>query len=121
GIEVLAGHAVTGTSGRLRISAMAVEPKGGGAVRVVPVDALLTSSGWTPAVHLFSQSRGKVSFDDATQRFLPGDYAQAAVSVGSCNGTDDLAAVIEEAAVAGERAARVAAVKSPPPLTPPHT
>src|SRR5690606_27355967 len=82
------------------------QPKSGGTTRVIPVDALLTSSGWTPAVHLFSQSRGKLAFDEATQRFLPGEYAQGAVSVGACNGTDDLAAVIEEAVAAGEKAGR---------------
>ena len=49
------------------------------------------SAGWTPSVHLFSQSRGKVAFDDATKRFLPGTYAQDCVSVGACNGTDGLA------------------------------
>ena len=86
GIEVLAGRAVVGTTGKLRISTMKVAPKAGGAARSIAVDALLTSSGWTPSVHLFSQSRGKVRFDDATKRFLPGTYVQDCVCVGSCNG-----------------------------------
>ncbi|MFN3763954.1 MAG: sarcosine oxidase subunit alpha [Aliihoeflea sp.] len=106
GIEVLTGHAVTKTGGKLRVSSMAVAPKAGGAMRVIPIDALLMSSGWTPSVHLFSQSRGKVAFDEATQRFLPGSYAQDCVSVGACNGTDTLQAVIEEAYAAGETAAK---------------
>ncbi|MCO6386505.1 sarcosine oxidase subunit alpha [Aliihoeflea sp. 40Bstr573] len=106
GIEVLTGHAVTKTGGKLRVSSMAVAPKAGGATRVIPIDALLMSSGWTPSVHLFSQSRGKVAFDEATQRFLPGSYAQDCVSVGACNGTDTLQAVIEEAYAAGETAAK---------------
>ncbi|MCO6391893.1 sarcosine oxidase subunit alpha family protein [Aliihoeflea aestuarii] len=104
GIEVLTGHTVTKTGGRLRVSSIAVAPNAGGAARVIPVDALLMSSGWTPSVHLFSQSRGKVAFDDATQRFLPGQYAQDCVSIGACNGTDTLDAVIEEAYAAGENA-----------------
>jgi NADPH-dependent 2,4-dienoyl-CoA reductase/sulfur reductase-like enzyme len=37
-----------------------------------PVDALLMSAGWTPSLHLFSQSRGKVAFDAPDRRFLPG-------------------------------------------------
>src|SRR5690606_22054780 len=114
GIEVLAGHAVTGTGGRLRVSSMAVAPVGGGAARVIPVDALLTSSGWTPAVHLFSQSRGKGAWDEATQRFLPGQYAQACASVGACNGTDALADVLDEAIAAGEEAAKAAGSSLPP-------
>jgi sarcosine oxidase, subunit alpha len=106
GIEVLTGHAVTKTGGKLRVSSMAVAPKSGGTTRVIPVDALLMSSGWTPSVHLFSQSRGKVAFDDATQRFLPGQYAQDCISVGACNGTDTLQAVIDEAYAAGEKATK---------------
>ncbi|MBL0935836.1 MAG: sarcosine oxidase subunit alpha [Rhizobiaceae bacterium] len=106
GIEILTGHAVTKTGGKLRVSSMAVAPKAGGTTRVIPVDALLMSSGWTPSVHLFSQSRGKVAFDDATQRFLPGQYAQDCVSVGACNGTDTLQAVIDEAYAAGEKATK---------------
>jgi sarcosine oxidase subunit alpha len=117
GIEILAGHAVTKTGGRLRVSSMAVAPKNGGAARVIPIDALLMSSGWTPSVHLFSQSRGKVAFDEATQRFLPGQYAQDCVSVGACNGTDTLDAVIDEAYAAGEKAAAGPKVSSPAAAT----
>ena len=63
-------------------------------------------------MHLFSQSRGKVAFDDATKRFLPGTYAQDCVSVGACNGTDGLAATIDEALAAGEKAAKEAGGKA---------
>ena len=90
GIELNPGRAVVRTDGRLRIRSMTVQPKNGGAERTIPVDALLMSAGWTPSVHLFSQSRGKVAFDEATQRFLPGAYAQDCVSVGACNGADGL-------------------------------
>ena len=53
-------------------------------------------------MHLFSQSRGRVAFDEATRRFLPGDNVQDCVSVGACNGTDGLSATIVEAFKAGE-------------------
>jgi sarcosine oxidase subunit alpha len=109
GIEVLTGHAVTDTKGKLRVSSMSVSRVSGGAkARSIPVDALITSSGWTPSVHMFSQSRGKVAFDAETQRFLPGIYAQDCTSVGACNGTTDIAATLEEAVSAGELAAQAA-------------
>ena len=123
GIEVLPGRGVIGTGGRLRVSSMTVAPKVGNGSRTIPVDALLMSAGWTPSVHLFSQSRGKVAFDADTHRFLPGAYAQDCVSVGACNGTDTLEATLSEAFKAGEKAAKDAgagSAKSPPPLTPPH-
>jgi len=101
GIEVLVGHSVYNTAGRLRVSSMTVGRNGGSNKRKVAIDALVVSAGWTPSVHLFSQSRGKLKFDAANQRFLPDIHVQDCVSVGTCNGTDDLAAVIAEAAAAG--------------------
>ena len=101
GIDVLSGHSVTDTSGRLRISSMTVALNGGFNIRKIPVDALIVSAGWTPSVHLFSQSRGKLRFDEANQRFLPDTYAQDCVSVGACNGTDGIDDLIDEAINAG--------------------
>lgn len=111
-IEIHPGRAVIAVGGRLCVSSMTVEAKGGGPRRTIPVDALLMSAGWTPSVHLFSQSRGKVAYDDATKRFLPGQYAQDCVSVGAANGTDRLEATVAEALAAGETAAREAGGKS---------
>ena len=105
GLQVLTGHSVVDAKGARRITAMSVRPNTGGASRSIAVDALIMSAGWTPSVHLFSQSRGKVAFDEATQRFLPGTYAQDCVSIGACNGTDDLQALIDEATKAGQNAA----------------
>jgi len=109
GIEINDGRAVVKVGGKQRVSSMTVAPKDGGKQRTVTIDALLTSSGWTPSVHLFSQSRGKVAFDEATRRFLPGTYAQDCVSVGACNGTDSLEATVAEALAAGEKAAEAGA------------
>ena len=111
GIEIHDGRAVVRVGGKLRVSSMTVQPKNGGSQRTIPVDALLMSAGWTPSVHLFSQSRGKVAFNPDTRRFVPGDYAQDCVSVGACNGTDGLAAGVDEAYAAGAKAAREAGGK----------
>jgi sarcosine oxidase subunit alpha len=112
GIEVNHGRAVTSVNGSQRIKSMTVQAKGGGAERTIAVDALLMSAGWTPSVHMFSQSRGKVAFDDATKRFLPGTYAQDCVSVGACNGSDSLEDTVAQALEAGANAARDAGAKS---------
>ena len=112
GIEVHHGRAVVAVGGKLRVSSMTVEAKTGGPRRTIAVDAILMSAGWTPSVHMFSQSRGKVVYDHATKRFLPGQYAQDCVSVGAANGSDSLEATIAEALAAGETAAREAGGKS---------
>lgn len=100
GIPVKTGHAVTKTAGRLRIRSIQVEPANGtkGDKQSFTVDCLLVSGGWTPSVHLFSQSRGKLRFDAGNGRFLPDQYAQECVSIGGCNGTVTLAAALGEAA-----------------------
>ena len=112
GIEVLPGRAVTRANGRLRVSSMTVESKAGGQARSIPVDALLVSAGWTPSVHLFSQSRGKLAFDEASQRFLPGTHAQDCACVGACNGTEALEAALAEATAAGEMAGKATGTTS---------
>ncbi len=96
-IKILQGHAVTATKGNLRVKSMSVQPVTGGSKQDFEIDCLLMSGGWTPSVHLFSQSRGKLKFDGETERFLPDIYAQECVCVGSCNGTDNLAHAIKEA------------------------
>jgi sarcosine oxidase subunit alpha len=66
GIEVLAGQSVLDTSGSLRIKSMKVGRASGGSTRDIAVDALIMSAGWTPSVHMYSQSRGKVVWDEET-------------------------------------------------------
>jgi len=108
GIRVLPGHAVMSTGGSRRVTTIAVAPKRGGKTEVMPADAVLMSAGWTPSVHLFSQSRGKLRWDGERGCFLPGTYLQAATSVGACNGTEGLQAALDEALAAGETMAREA-------------
>ena len=67
GIEVSAGAEVLRADGRLRVNAVRIKHPGG--ERKVACDALLMSGGWTPSVHLFSQSRGKLVFDEALQLY----------------------------------------------------
>ena len=105
GIEVVTDARVTATSGRLRISGATVSI--GGRERTVACDALLISGGWTPSIHLHSQSRGKPVFDEALQAFVPGASVQAERSVGACAGRFGLAAALDDGARAGAVAAGV--------------
>ena len=112
GIRVLTHHAVTAAGGKLRVSSIVVRPCAGGNRQVIPVDALIMSAGWTPSVHLFSQSRGTLRFDAESQRFLPGEHAQDCACIGACNGADTLAATVEGGLAAGAAAAKAARPKS---------
>ena len=52
----------------------------------ISCDCLGISGGWTPAVHLFTQSGGKLKFRDEDQVFIPDKYPSNQISIGSCNG-----------------------------------
>ena len=53
------------------------------------------SGGWTPAVHLFTQSGGKLKFREKDQVFIPNKYPSEQVSIGSCNGDFELDEIIK--------------------------
>ncbi len=57
-------------------------------------DCLGMAGGWTPAVHLFTQSGGKLKFRDEDQVFIPNKYPSDQISVGSCNGDFELDEII---------------------------
>jgi sarcosine oxidase, subunit alpha len=108
GIRVRTGTSVVSSGGGQRVTWAGLAPIGGGSVEPAPCDLLLMSGGWTPSVHLFSQSRGRLRFDDATQTFLPGQSVERERSAGACRGVYDLVAVLADGAAAGEAAAKAA-------------
>jgi sarcosine oxidase subunit alpha len=79
-----------------------------GARRVLPCDCVGLSGGWTPAVHLFSQSRGKLAFDADIDAFIPAASVQAERSAGAARGTYQLTACLTEGWRAGAAAAGLA-------------
>ncbi|MEV5324931.1 2Fe-2S iron-sulfur cluster-binding protein [Nonomuraea sp. NPDC052634] len=76
--------------------------------RHVEADLLAVAGGWNPAVHLFSQSQGRVRFDEELQAFVPGTSAQAERSAGACKGVYGTAAAIADGYAAGAEAASLA-------------
>lgn len=127
GIEVLAGHAVTGTEGDARLTAVTVAPYGGSAGRRdFAVDLLLVSGGWNPVAHLFSQAGGRLRHDDALGAFVPDSCRQAVEVAGSANGALDLATALAQGATAGARAVEAEGYTAEAPALPavtaePHT
>ncbi|WP_371494467.1 sarcosine oxidase subunit alpha family protein [Kitasatospora sp. NBC_00374] len=135
GIDVLTGSAVVGTRGEMRvppargwgritavrIAGLDADDSISGPVREVACDLLAVSGGWSPAVHLWSQSQGTTRYDDESAAFVPAQAAQDVVSVGSARGVLDLAGCLGDGFAAGAEAAGLAgfptAVASPPPCS----
>jgi sarcosine oxidase subunit alpha len=109
-LEVSIGATIVATRGRHRVSAVQLGRIGAdGAVTPgewVPCDLVAMSGGWTPSVHLFSQSRGKVRWDDGARAFLPDVVApgQAQQSVGACRGVFGIGAALKDGFEAGAAA-----------------
>lgn len=105
GVKVLTGHSIAGTTGRKRVTGLTVapvSPEGSmGQHIAIECDCVGLSGGWTPTVHLFSQSRGTLKFDASIDAFTPGPSAQAELSAGACRGTYDLAGCLIEGWQAG--------------------
>jgi sarcosine oxidase, subunit alpha len=115
GIEVIPNSTVLGTEGDLRVTAITLGRVHNGSVQAaqrIACDTVLMSGGHTPSVHLFSQSRGKVTWNDALLAFVPGASAECERSAGACRGVYDLAEVLADGAEAG--------ASSAPEPSPPH-
>ena len=106
GLNVLNGHAVVDTSGRRRVRAAHIARIGqdktlAGPVRTLNCDLILMSGGWSPVVHLLSQSGGTLRYDEALGGFLPDRSRQNVRCAGAMNGTADTASCILEGRNAG--------------------
>ena len=109
GIETWINASVLGTRGNRRVSGVelaATDNHGNAQRRMLPCDLVLMSGGFTPSVHLFSQSRGKLAWSAAARVFVPATSAERERSAGACRGVSDLAAVLRDGAEAGAAAAR---------------
>ena len=112
GLRVAVKAAIHEVEGRAGITAVRLSAHPGG-MRRIACDALLVSGGWTPSVHLFSQSRGRLAFDEAAQVFRPGASVQRERSAGACNATFGLADALAEGDAAGGAAAEAAGFAAP--------
>ncbi len=111
GIPVFRGHIVTDIIGRRRVTGVRIAKWDGDVSAtvensiIIDCDIVAMSGGWSPAVHLHSQSGGKNKWDDDLQCFVPDSAAQACNSAGAGNGRWSLADCLQEGADAGSAAA----------------
>ncbi|WP_248304547.1 sarcosine oxidase subunit alpha [Breoghania sp. L-A4] len=129
-IRLILGSAVVATKGYRKVTGVDVAPLAAdgetlaGSPEAIACDLVAMSGGWTPAVHLMSQSGGKLRYDEDLSCFVPRLSVQAEASAGSCNGAFALGDCLAEGARAGNDAAQAAsfepgdATTAPQPETP---
>ena len=111
GIEVIGGHAVIEALGRSRVRGAVIAPisAGGealaGASRRLDCDLIACSGGWSPALHLSSQTGARPRWSEAAAAFLPGDSGERMLCAGAVTGARSLRDCLEEGAAAGALAA----------------
>ncbi|MCY4348874.1 MAG: sarcosine oxidase subunit alpha family protein [Thiotrichales bacterium] len=114
GLELVSGSVVMRAIGRTGVGGVEVRSLSadGEAVgddsRRIPCDLVCVSGGWSPTVHLFSQSQGRLRFDAARAAFVPGESAQRERSAGAARGLLGLSECLADGAAAGADAARAA-------------
>ncbi|MEO1067261.1 MAG: 2Fe-2S iron-sulfur cluster-binding protein [Pseudomonadota bacterium] len=118
GIDIFPRSGIVGTKGKERVRQAEVRTLGDnleptGAAKSVECDLIAVSGGYNPNVALFSQSRGKLRYDEDIAAFRPGPSWQHERSVGSANGTYDLGKCLEEGVQAGSAAATACGLKEP--------
>ena len=100
-IKIFKGYCVTNTYGYKKIKSIEIMKLSTDGENVVDksiklnCDCLGISGGWTPAIHLFTQSGGKLKFKDKDQVFIPNTYPSDQISIGSCNGEFTINKIIE--------------------------
>jgi sarcosine oxidase subunit alpha len=77
----------------------------------IDCDLLCVSGGWNPTLHLFSQSQGKLRFDQASACFVPDVSRQAERSAGAARGCFGLQEVLSDGVEAGRAAAEDCGLK----------
>lgn len=111
GIPIHAGHGIIATKGKRAVSGCTIAPLSAdarslnGASTDIACDAIGVSAGWNPSVHMWSQARGKVAWDDASACFKPSFCQQKVRAAGAGNGRFDLASCLSEGAEVGAAAA----------------
>ncbi len=117
GIEDLPGCVPTGTGWKHRVHSLRVHQLHGdgsfGRRRIHQCDLVLMAGGWTPTVHLHSQSRGTVAWNDALQAFVPDRSVQDVESAGACRGLAGLGSCVAD----GRAVVTAGAARSPLPAT----
>ena len=113
GIPVRTDSVIIGTRGAERITHAVVGSRADHDQRLaLSCDVLLVSGGWNPAVHLFSQARGALRYDESLGAFVPGEQLPGVSVAGSANGVFHLAGCLHEGQQAG--AAAVGELGLPP-------
>ena len=118
GLAIRPGSAIIGARGARRVGSVDVASLAGGSSTRIDCDLVCVSGGWNPAVHLFSQARGKLRYDERLATFVPDVSPLPILPAGAANGCFDPTAAVMEGRAAGAAASSGARMMPPPHRSP---
>jgi len=102
GLKIMWNHTVVYAAGHKRINRIFVMKLSknnnsviGNKIKI-DCDLMCISGGYTPAVHLFTQSGGQLSFDEKKFYFYPNKTNLDQISVGACAGIFNLKKIVQD-------------------------
>ncbi len=110
GINVISGHGVIEACGRRRVRSVKIAGLDAdcrqvtSAVRELECDLLVSSGGWSPALHLSSHTGTRPEWRESIVGFVPGKLPGKVTCAGAVNGSYSLAACLEEGSKTGSAA-----------------
>ena len=111
GIDVISGHGVVEALGRSRVRSAVIAPMDAwgdaltGPSRRLDCNLIACSGGWSPTLHLSSQTGTRPRWSDTATAFLPGDPGARAICAGAVTGARSLRECVQGGASAGAMAA----------------
>lgn len=119
GIATALGATIVSTRGGFAVRGATVRHRSGREEHIA-CDLVAMSGGYNPTVHMFSQSGGRLRWDENLAAFVPSQSAQAERSAGAANGTLATDTALSEGHAAGLEAAQLAGF-APVEISPPAT
>lgn len=107
GIDVIVGHVVIEAHGGKRVTGASIAPVNSagdalvGAARRLECDLIVSSGGWSPVVHLSSQTGVKPVWNEEIIGFVPGESEHHHRCIGAANGQWSLAQCLNDGAMVG--------------------
>ena len=105
-IKIFSKHVIVKTTGNRRVKAVFIQSQDNKKEQKIECDLLCISGGWNPTVHLHSQSRGRLRYDNELATFLPDECAQASFCAGAADGQFTVSQALNDGIDKGAQAAQ---------------
>ena len=95
-IKIFTGAVIKNIIGYKKVKSVVIESTIDQKLQTISCDLVAHSGGWNPTIHLHSQSRGTVRFDENIAAFVPDKNVQNSSVIGAANGSFVFSKIVGE-------------------------